>query len=96
MTKYFWKFALVAGRHCTFIRISLAHVGSSTAAFAIAEQLARRGARDEQIMEVIGHQPTSLSIEEQQIEQSLQRLDDRLLHIQETAGFNGIAFHNRH
>lgn len=73
-----------------------AHVNSSSAAFALAEQLARRGVTDDRIMDVINHPQTAMSLEEQQIEQSLQRLDDRLLHIQETAGFNGIAFHNRH
>jgi len=78
-----------------------AHVNSSTAAFVLAEQLASRGAADQRIMNVIQPTPppppqTTLSLEEQQIEQSLQRLDDRLLHIQETVGYNGIAFRNRH
>lgn len=78
-----------------------AHVNSSTAAFVLAEQLASRGVADQRIMNVIQPTPppppqTTLSLEEQQIEQSLQRLDDRLLHIQETVGYNGIAFRNRH
>jgi len=73
-----------------------AQVQSSSAAFALAEHLAGRGVTDDRIMNVINQPQTALSLEEQQIEQSLQRLDDRLLHIQETVGYNGIAFHNRH
>ena len=81
-----------------------AHVQNSSAAFALAEELTRRGYPNDRILSLIGQgqtrpqgQPqTTLSMEEQQIEQSLARLDDRLFHLQENNGFNGIDFHNRH
>jgi len=75
-----------------------AHAGGSQTAFELAEQMAERNVPDSRIMNVINlpGPATTLSLEEQQIEQSLQRLDDRLLTLQETVGYNGIAFHNRH
>ena len=56
---------------------------SSTSNFVLAEQMARRGVSDDRIMGVIDNPPmTQLSLEEQQIQQSLLRLDNRLVNIQ--------------
>ena len=45
--------------------------------------MARRGVSDDRIMGVIDNPPmTQLSLEEQQIQQSLLRLDNRLVNIQ--------------
>ena len=44
--------------------------------------MARRGAPDERILGVINPPMTQLSLEEQQIQESLMRLDNRLLNIQ--------------
>ena len=63
-----------------------AHAGGSQTAFELAEQMAERNVPDSRIMNVINlpGPATTLSLEEQQIEQSLQRLDDRLLTLQES------------
>ena len=57
-------------------------MNSSSSQFILAEQLARRGAPDDRIMGVINPPMTQLSLEEQQIQESLMRLDTRLLNIQ--------------
>lgn len=57
-------------------------VNSSSSQFILAEQMARRGAPDERILGVINPPMTQLSLEEQQIQESLMRLDNRLLNIQ--------------
>ena len=59
-------------------------MNGSTSQFLLAEKMARHGATDDHIMGVIGEQMpvTQLSLEEQQIQQSLIRLDNRLNNIQ--------------
>ena len=57
-------------------------VNSSSSQFILAEQMARRGAPDDRILGVINPPMTQLSLEEQQIQESLMRLDNRLLNIQ--------------
>ena len=56
----------------------------STQQFLLAEKMARHGATDDHIMGIIGEQVpvTQLSLEEQQIQESLIRLDNRLNNIQ--------------
>ena len=64
--------------------LQLATMNGSTSQFLLAEKMARHGATDDHIMGVIGEQMpvTQLSLEEQQIQQSLIRLDNRLNNIQ--------------
>ena len=59
-------------------------MNGSTSQFLLAEKMARHGATDDHIMGVIGEQMpvTQLSLEEQQIQESLIRLDNRLNNIQ--------------
>lgn len=73
-----------------------AHVLDSNQAFLVAEHLAQQGIPNDRIMTVLNPATTTISMEEAQIEQSLQRLDERLYNIQENVGYNGIVFHNRH
>jgi len=73
-----------------------AHVLDSNQAFLVAEHLAEQGIPNDRIMTVLNPATTTISMEEAQIEQSLQRLDERLYNIQENIGYNGIVFHNRH
>ena len=61
-------------------------VNSSSSQFILAEQMARRGAPDDRILGVINPPMTQLSLEEQQIQESLMRLDNRLLNIQVCKG----------
>jgi len=65
-------------------RPSSATMNGSTSQFLLAEKMARHGATDDHIMGVIGEQMpvTQLSLEEQQIQESLIRLDNRLNNIQ--------------
>ena len=63
---------------------NLATINGSTNQFLLAEKMARHGATDDHIMGIIGEQVpvTQLSLEEQQIQESLIRLDNRLNNIQ--------------
>jgi len=70
---------------------SASAVNSSSSQFILAEQLARRGAPDDRIMGVINPPMTQLSLEEQQIQESLMRLDTRLLNIQDNVTSNQSA-----
>jgi len=70
---------------------SASAVNSSSSAFILAEQMARRGAPDERILGVINPPMTQLSLEEQQIQESLMRLDNRLLNIQDNVTNNQSA-----
>lgn len=71
---------------------------SSTSNFVLAEQMTRRGVSDDRIMGIIDPQQnhqnppmTQLSLEEQQIQQSLLRLDNRLVNIQDQVTHNQSA-----
>jgi len=70
---------------------SASAVNSSSSAFIMAEQMARRGATDDRILGVINPPMTQLSLEEQQIQESLMRLDNRLLNIQDNVTSNQSA-----
>lgn len=70
---------------------SASAVNSSSSQFILAEQMARRGAPDDRILGVINPPMTQLSLEEQQIQQSLMRLDNRLLNIQDNVTSNQSA-----
>ena len=61
-----------------------AHVLDSNQAFLVAEHLAQQGIPNDRIMTVLNPATTTISMEEAQIEQSLQRLDERLYNIQGT------------
>ena len=69
--------------HSVFYFFFVATNGS-TQQFLLAEKMARHGATDDHIMGIIGEQVpvTQLSLEEQQIQESLIRLDNRLNNIQ--------------
>ena len=54
--------------------------------------MARRGAPDDRIMGVINPPMTQLSLEEQQIQESLMRLDNRLLNIQVKLFYELVQF----
>merc|ERR1719399_2645737 len=70
---------------------SASAVNSSSSQFILAEQMARRGAPDDRILGVINPPMTQLSLEEQQIQESLMRLDNRLLNIQDNVTSNQSA-----
>ena len=67
-------------------------VNTSSSQFILAEQMARRGAPDDRIMGVINPPMTQLSLEEQQIQESLMRLDNRLLNIQVKLFYELVQF----
>ena len=73
-----------SGFYTRVTSLQLATMNGSTSQFLLAEKMARHGATDDHIMGVIGEQMpvTQLSLEEQQIQQSLIRLDNRLNNIQ--------------